>query len=43
MPRILDVAEDKKVGFVLISALIILAITFIINFILQSIFVASSI
>jgi len=43
MPRILDVAEDKKVGFVLISALIILAITFIINFILQSIFVASSV
>ncbi len=43
MPKILDVAEDKKVGFVLISALIILAITFLINFILQSIFVASSI
>ncbi|MBS3773940.1 MAG: Yip1 family protein [Bacteroidales bacterium] len=43
LPKIMDVAEDKKVGFVLIAALIILAITFILNFILQSIFVASSI
>ena len=43
LPKIMDVAEDKKVGFVLISALIILAITFVINFILQSIFVASAI
>ncbi|MGM0531383.1 MAG: Yip1 family protein [Bacteroidota bacterium] len=43
LPKIMNVAEDKKVGFVLIAALIILAITFIINFILQSIFVTSSI
>ncbi|MCF8335592.1 MAG: YIP1 family protein [Bacteroidales bacterium] len=41
-PKIMKVDEDKRVGFVLISALIILAITFIINFILQSIFVSSA-
>ena len=39
LPRIMDVPEDKKVGFVLITALILLAITFVINFMLQSIFV----
>jgi hypothetical protein len=42
LPIILGTPEDKKIGFVLISALVILAITFIINFILQSIFVASA-
>jgi hypothetical protein len=42
LPVILGTPEDKKIGFVLISALVILAVTFIINFILQSIFVASS-
>jgi hypothetical protein len=42
MPKLLNVPEDKQVGFVLVSALIILAITFVLNFILQSIFVASS-
>ncbi len=42
LPKILGTPEDKKVGFVLISALVILAVTFIINFILQSIFVASA-
>ena len=42
LPVILGTPEDKKIGFVLISALIILAVTFIINFILQSIFVASA-
>jgi FtsH-binding integral membrane protein len=42
LPKIKEVAEDKKVGFVLIAGLIILAITFLINFILQSIFVASA-
>ena len=42
LPKILEVSEDKKVGFVLIASLVILAITFVINFILQSIFVASA-
>lgn len=42
LPKILTMPEDKRIGFVLISALVILAITFVINFILQSIFVASA-
>ena len=42
LPKIFTVQEDERVGFVLIAALIILAITFVINFILQSIFVASA-
>lgn len=42
LPKILGTPEDKKIGFVLISALVILAVTFLINFILQSIFVASA-
>jgi hypothetical protein len=42
LPKILETPEDKKIGYVLISALVILAITFLINFILQSIFVAST-
>ena len=41
LSRLMEVPGDKKMGFVLVAALIILAITFIINFILQSIFVAS--
>jgi hypothetical protein len=42
LPKLLNAPEDKRVGFVLVAALVILAITFVINFILQSIFVASS-
>ena len=42
LPKILETPEEKRIGFVLVSALVILAITFIINFILQSIFVASA-
>ncbi|MFO8235343.1 MAG: Yip1 family protein [Bacteroidales bacterium] len=42
LPKILGTPEEKRIGLVLISALIILAITFILNFILQSIFVATS-
>jgi hypothetical protein len=41
LPKLLNTPEDKKVGFVLIAALIIIAVIFIINFILQSILIAT--
>ena len=41
LPKLLDTSEDKKVGFVLVASLIIIAIIFIINFILQSILIAT--
>jgi len=43
LPKLITMAEEKRIGFVLIASLVILAITFVINFILQSIFVASAV
>ena len=43
LPKLLTVPEDKRIGFVMVAALVILSITFVLNFILQSIFVSANI